>query len=161
MSEDAVPPTPKLDPEALAIRVKPPRAIRFRRGVIIAIAALGSVGLVAVAWSALGSRLRLAVTERKELSEPSRQSPPDTLNRLPASYGEVPKLGPPLPGDLGRPILERQRRMAAEVEAKRAGEGGGTGRGAGARAAACRAEGGTRIKTAGAEPEPTVGAGVS
>jgi type IV secretion system protein VirB10 len=38
------------------------------------------------------------------------------LNRLPASYGEVPKLGPPLPGDLGRPILERQRRMAAEVE---------------------------------------------
>ncbi|PVX29469.1 TrbI/VirB10 family protein [Sphingomonas pokkalii] len=117
MSDDAVSPTPKLDPESLAIRVKPPRAIRFRRGVIIAIAALGSVALVAVAWSALGSRLRQAAAERKELSEPSRQPPPDTLNRLPASYGEVPKLGPPLPGDLGRPILERQRRMAAEVEA--------------------------------------------
>jgi type IV secretion system protein VirB10 len=131
MSEDAVPPTPKLDPESLAIRVKPPRAIRFRRGVIIAIAALGSVALVAVAWSALGSRLRQAVAEREELSEPSRQAPPDTLNRLPASYGEVPKLGPPLPGDLGRPILERQRRMAAEVEAN---DADGPGR-AGAQAA--------------------------
>nr|WP_315380703.1 TrbI/VirB10 family protein [uncultured Sphingomonas sp.] len=125
MSDDAVPPTPKLDPETLAIRVKPPRAIRFRRGVIIALAALGSVALVAVAWSAFGSRLRLAAAERKELSEPSRQPPPDTLNRLPASYGEVPKLGPPLPGDLGRPILERQRRMAAEGEVD---SGSGAGR---------------------------------
>ncbi|WP_066725590.1 TrbI/VirB10 family protein [Sphingomonas pituitosa] len=125
MSEDAVLPTSKLDPEALAIRVKPPRAIRFRRGVIIALAALGSVGLVAVAWSALGSRLMPAAVERKELSEPNKQPPPDTLNRLPASYGDVPKLGPPLPGDPGRPILERQRRMAAEVEVD---SGSGAGR---------------------------------
>ena len=124
MSEDAALPTPKLDPESLAIRVKPPRAIRFRRGVIIAIAALGSVALIAVAWSALGSRLRLAAAERKELSQPSRQPPPETLNRLPATYGDVPKLGPPLPGDMGRPILERQRRMAAEVEANDVGRMG-------------------------------------
>jgi len=124
MSEDAVPPTPKLDPESLAIRVKPPGAIRFRRGAIIALAALGSVGLVAVAWSALGSRLLPAAAERKELSQPSRQPPPDTLNGLPASYGDVPKLGPPLPGDLGRPILERQRRMATEAQVD-SGDGAG------------------------------------
>src|SRR3546814_3759313 len=36
---------PKLDPETLAIRSRPPRAIRFKRGVIIAIAAIGSVSL--------------------------------------------------------------------------------------------------------------------
>jgi type IV secretion system protein VirB10 len=34
---------------------------------------------------------------------------------LPATYGDTPKLGPPLPGDLGRPILESQRRMATET----------------------------------------------
>lgn len=33
---------------------------------------------------------------------------------LPSSYGEVPKLGPPLPGDLGRPILKHQQAMAQE-----------------------------------------------
>ena len=53
MSEAIIPPAPKVDPETLAIRTKPARAIRFRRGVIIAIAALGSVSLMAVAWIAL------------------------------------------------------------------------------------------------------------
>ncbi|MGQ0589516.1 MAG: TrbI/VirB10 family protein [Sphingosinicella sp.] len=33
----------------------------------------------------------------------------------PRDYGDVPRLGPPLPGDLGRPILERRRAMAAET----------------------------------------------
>lgn len=36
-------------------------------------------------------------------------TPPDALASLPKSYEEVPKLGPPLPGDLGRPILRHQR----------------------------------------------------
>ncbi len=49
MSEASVSPAAKLDPETLAIRTKPVRAIRFRRGVIIAVAALGSVSLVVVA----------------------------------------------------------------------------------------------------------------
>lgn len=91
---------------------------------IIALAALGSVGLVVVAGRALGSRLLPAAVERKELSQPSRQPPLDTLNGLPASYGDVPKLGPPLPGDLGRPILERQRRMATEAQVD-SGDGAG------------------------------------
>ena len=33
-------PAPKLDPETLALRARPMRAIRFRRGLIIGIAAL-------------------------------------------------------------------------------------------------------------------------
>ncbi|HLZ79677.1 MAG TPA: TrbI/VirB10 family protein [Sphingomonas sp.] len=41
------------------------------------------------------------------------KAPADALNALPASYADVPRLGPPLPGDLGRPILEHQRAMAA------------------------------------------------
>jgi type IV secretory pathway VirB10-like protein len=115
MSEAVLPPAPKVDPETLAIRTKPARAIRFRRGVIIAIAALGSVSLMAVAWIALKPRVFSAVANREELSEPSNRPSTDALNGLPATYGDAPKLGPPLPGDLGRPILEHQRAMATEA----------------------------------------------
>ena len=115
MSEAVTTPAPKVDPETLAIRTKPARAIRFRRGVIIAIAALGSISLMAVAWIALKPRVFSAVADRQELSEPSNRLSADALNGLPATYGDAPKLGPPLPGDLGRPILESQRRMATEA----------------------------------------------
>lgn len=115
MSEESISPAAKLDPETLAIRTKPARAIRFRRGVIIAVAALGSVSLVVVAWIALKPHVFSAVPDARELSEPSNRPSTDALNGLPASYGDTPKLGPPLPGDLGRPILESQRRMATET----------------------------------------------
>jgi len=48
------------------------------------------------------------------ISAPGSKASPDALNGLPSSHGDVPKLGPPLPGDLGRPILERQCRLATE-----------------------------------------------
>ncbi|WEK43297.1 MAG: TrbI/VirB10 family protein [Candidatus Sphingomonas colombiensis] len=115
MTETVIVPTTKIDPETLAIRAKPARSIRFRRGVIVAIAALGSVSLMAVAWIALKPRVFSAVADRQELSEPSNRPSADALNGLPSTYGSVPKLGPPLPGDLGRPILESQRRMATET----------------------------------------------
>ena len=34
----------------------------------------------------------------------------DNLAGAPKDYGQVPKLGPPLPGDLGKPILDAQKR---------------------------------------------------
>src|SRR5690606_39228148 len=40
---------------------------------------------------------------------PAHSRPPEILAQAPASYDAVPLLGPPLPGDLGRPILKRQR----------------------------------------------------
>ncbi|AUW57531.1 conjugal transfer protein TrbI [Sphingobium sp. SCG-1] len=115
MTEAVIAPTRKVDPETLAIRARPARAIRFRRGVIVAIAALGSVSLMAVAWVALKPRVFGSIAERQELSEPSNRPSTDSLNGLPSTYGDVPKLGPPLPGDLGRPILEHQRQIAAET----------------------------------------------
>jgi type IV secretory pathway VirB10-like protein len=115
MSEAVTGLPPKVDPETLAIRARPARAIRFRRGVIIGIAALGSASLVAVAWVALKPQVFKAVADRQELSEPTNRPATDALNGLPATYGETPKLGPPLPGDLGRPILEHQRAMASEA----------------------------------------------
>lgn len=37
------------------------------------------------------------------------------MSGAPVTYGDVPRLGPPLPGDLGKPILERQQQLATAV----------------------------------------------
>jgi type IV secretion system protein VirB10 len=114
---DAIPAdAPKVDPETLAIRARPQRAIRFRRGVIVAISAAGSVSLIAVTWMAFRPAVFRQVAQEEALSQPAKPAT-DALNGLPAGYGDVPKLGPPLPGDLGRPILERQRQLAMETSA--------------------------------------------
>lgn len=115
---DAIPASapPKVDPETLAIRARPRRAIRFRRGVIVALSAVGSVSIIAVTWTALKPAVFRQVAQEETLSQPAK-SATDALNGLPAGYGDVPKLGPPLPGDLGRPILERQRQLATETQA--------------------------------------------
>ena len=106
----ATPPAlPKVDPETLAIRGRPERAIRFRRGVIIALVALGSVSLSAVAWIALRSHGGHGVIDQTQVPSLSGKPPSDLLSGLPASYSSVPQLGPPLPGDLGKPILEQQQ----------------------------------------------------
>ncbi|MBD3814189.1 MAG: conjugal transfer protein TraI, partial [Betaproteobacteria bacterium] len=44
----------------------------------------------------------------EELYTTDGRSAPDGLAGLPKDYGAVPRLGPPLPGDLGRPILNAQ-----------------------------------------------------
>lgn len=114
MTEAVPTPSPKLDPETLVIRGKPRRAIRFRRGVIIGVAALGSVSLMTVAWVALKPQVFQHVAGQEELSQPNARPASDALSGVPATYGDAPKLGPPLPGDLGRPILEHRRAMAVE-----------------------------------------------
>ena len=104
------PPQAKIDPETLVLRARPMKAIRFRRGAIIGIAALGSASLMGIAWMALKPELFRQVAQESELSKPSA-NPGDALSGLPAEYGDVPKLGPPLPGDLGRPILRAQQQQ--------------------------------------------------
>lgn len=109
-----VTPVPKADPETLAIRSRPERAIRFKRGVVIGLVAAGSVSIATIAWVALKPPSFRMAPSAQELSEPNPRASGDALGTLPTSYGSVPKLGPPLPGDLGRPILEHQREMASE-----------------------------------------------
>lgn len=106
-------PPRKEDPETLALRARPPKAIRFRRGVVVALAAGTSVALMATAWVALRPPTFELVADPDE-KMPAARPPADTLKSLPATYEDVPKLGPPLPGDLGRPILEHQRANAIE-----------------------------------------------
>lgn len=109
-------PLPKVDPESLTIRARPPRAIRFKRGVIIAIAAVGSVSIAGVTWMALKPSFIRHIEASDDMAQPNAHATADALAGAPATYGDVPKLGPPLPGDLGKPILEHQRAMANDID---------------------------------------------
>jgi type IV secretory pathway VirB10-like protein len=111
-AEEERPPA-KADPETLVLRGTPARVVRFRRGAIIAIAAFGSTALVGVTWLALKPATLGLIAAGDERGEPEGKSPADALANAPKSYGDVPQLGPPLPGDLGRPILDHQRSIGA------------------------------------------------
>ncbi|MEO5866233.1 MAG: TrbI/VirB10 family protein [Sphingomonas sp.] len=101
----------KVDPETLVLRAKPARAIRFKRGVIVSLTAAAAVGIVGTAWFALEPHA-LHLVNGTDDAPVIAKSPTDALSALPSSYGSAPRLGPPLPGDLGRPILDRQRQWA-------------------------------------------------
>ncbi|RUY92833.1 TrbI/VirB10 family protein, partial [Mesorhizobium sp. M7A.F.Ca.CA.001.10.2.1] len=93
----------------------PRRVVRFRRGVIIAIAALGSGAVFGVTMIALqGPALRIR-DQAEDLYNTQRKPTAEGLDTLPHDYSGMkpkpPVLGLPLPGDLGRPILERQRQL--------------------------------------------------
>jgi len=103
----------KADPETLVLRARPGRVVRFRRGAIITIAALGSTAIVSTAWFALKPATFRFVAENEDRIEAGARPAADALAVAPKSYDDVPKLGAPLPGDLGRPILEHQREIGA------------------------------------------------
>lgn len=126
---DPVP--PKLDPEALVLKVAPRRVVRFKRNLLIGIAAIGCVAVFGVTWLALrGPGLRFGQSGG-ELYASEHKPTPDALANLPGDYSGLSKpktpLGPPLPGDLGPSILEREKQLGvapagptAEDEAARA-----------------------------------------
>ncbi|RWX72301.1 TrbI/VirB10 family protein [Mesorhizobium sp. M2A.F.Ca.ET.039.01.1.1] len=106
---------PKLDPEQLQLRASPRRAVRFRRGVIIAIAAVGSGAIFGVTMIALRAPALRIQDLTEDRYNTARKPTAEGLDSLPKDYSAVkpkaPVLGPPLPGDLGRPILDRQRQL--------------------------------------------------
>ena len=106
---------PKADPETLVLRGAPGRVVRFRRGAVIAIAALGSTAIVGAAWVALKPATFRIVADSDDRGDAGAKTPADALANAPKSYGDVPQLGAPLPGDLGRPILEHQRSIGAAL----------------------------------------------
>lgn len=105
-------PAAKVDPESLALRARPRPVIRFRREAIIAAALLGAGALGGVAWLGLKPVQVGSGMSADSQAEPRRGGPWDALGKAPMSYGDIPKLGPPLPGDLGKPILDHQRSLA-------------------------------------------------
>lgn len=96
-----------VDPEAaVKLRGDPPRVMRLSRKAIGVASACG----FAVIGGALIYALQPQTRKRSdELYNTQGVTVADNLAGAPKDYGQVPKLGPPLPGDLGKPILDAQR----------------------------------------------------
>ena len=94
-------------PPDLRLRAERPRVVRLSRTVIWS---LGGTGVIAVAF-ALGYALEASHRPPATPAGSENASPPSAagLDNLPKDYAGVPKLGPALPGDLGRPILHAQQ----------------------------------------------------
>jgi type IV secretion system protein VirB10 len=114
--EPAMAVRPKEHPDALVLRGRPRPAVRFRRGLIVGITGAIAASLTALSWFALEPPRVHNEAAPIDGDSPSRIGDPDVLADAPANYGNVPHLGPPLPGDLGRPILEQQRSLAADSD---------------------------------------------
>jgi type IV secretory pathway VirB10-like protein len=108
-------PAPKADPEQFELRGRPVQPIRFKRRMIIGSAAIGATALAGTIWLSLRPHASAPI---EEAPFHEAKGPAETVKGLPADYSGVPKLGPPLPGDLGRPILDRQHQLAAQGDGK-------------------------------------------
>lgn len=89
----------------MRLRPEPPRVTRLSRKVLIGLGAAGSLAISGALYYALQTRNG---SQGQELYSTDNRTTPDGLAGLPKDYSGVPKLGPPLPGDLGRPILNAQ-----------------------------------------------------
>lgn len=96
------------DARRLEMRLRPnrPPVMRLSRKVLIALGLIAAVAIAGALFFTLQPRRQGAGSE---LYSTDNRATPDGLSNLPRDYASlpkpVPKLGPPLPGDLGRPIL--------------------------------------------------------
>lgn len=114
--ETTAPEPHKNDPETVVLRGATRRVIRFRRSVIIGISALGLVAIIGTAWFALRPVSFNMVASSDDGTEIGKTGTPDALAGAPRNYGDIPQLGPPLPGDLGRPIVAHQKKLEMATE---------------------------------------------
>ncbi|MBR0752158.1 TrbI/VirB10 family protein [Bradyrhizobium jicamae] len=114
--EQAAPPETSGDQsESFRLRAEHPRVTRLSRKVLaggsaVALLVIGG----AVLWSLQSSRPRNQAAD--ELYSTDHHNVADGITALPKDYAgvtrqAVPQLGPPLPGDLGRPILAAQGQL--------------------------------------------------
>ena len=134
-AEPPVPPV-SLTPPDLRLRGGRPRVTRLSRRVLIGLA--GLAGLAIAAALGYGLKSDRSVEPARELLGTDARPAAEGLSDLPKDYTGLPKappaLGPPLPGDLGKPILAAQaqgklvtvagigsgdQRLAQETEAAR------------------------------------------
>ena len=91
----------------MRLRGDPPRVTRLSRKALAGIGLVASIGLGGALIYAL--QTRDAGPRNEELYSTTNRPTADGLAGLPRDY-TGPRLGPPLPGDLGRPILSAQDR---------------------------------------------------
>lgn len=99
--------TPKDAAAPMRLRAEPPRVTRLSRKMLAAMAGLALFGIGGALIYAL--QTRDAEPGGDELYSTENRPTADGLSELPRDY-TGPILGPPLPGDLGGPILDAQNR---------------------------------------------------
>lgn len=97
---------PPHDADAFRLRGEPPRVMRLSRKTL---ATIGAAGGVAIGGALLWALQPSAPKTADNLYSANTANRAEVVTGAPADYGKVPKLGPPLPGDLGRPIVAAQR----------------------------------------------------
>ena len=109
MTEQTVDHHPDDAEKIVRLRGEGPRVVRLSRKAV----ALASAAALALVGAALLFALQPASQEQdEEVFNTAGIAVADGLASAPQDYSQVPRLGPPLPGDLGRPILDAQDRGA-------------------------------------------------
>ncbi len=106
MADAPIPPPGDIRAE-LRLRPEQPRVTRLSRKVLIGLGSVSAIAIMAALFWALDSNRR-AKQSPTELYSTENRTPADGLAGLPKDYSGIPRLGPALPGDLGRPILSAQ-----------------------------------------------------
>lgn len=96
----------------MRLRAEPPRVTRLSRKVLASLGVVAGLGIGGALIYAL--QTRTSGDNGKELYSTTNRQPADGLAGLPRDY-TGPVLGPPLPGDLGRPILDAQNKGQSVV----------------------------------------------
>lgn len=109
MTEQTVDHHPDDAEKIVRLRGEGPRVVRLSRKAV----ALASAAALALVGAAVLFALQPASQdEGEEVFNTAGIAVADGLASAPQDYSQVPRLGPPLPGDLGRPILDAQNRGA-------------------------------------------------
>ena len=99
----------------LRLRAERPSVTRLSRKVLAGLAGITGLAVLGALIWALDTHERDGEAPREAYTTDNAPRS-DRLEELPRDYTEVPQLGPPLPGNLGRPILRsRQRDGLADV----------------------------------------------
>lgn len=94
---------PDLRPAAIRLHPDRPKVTRLSRKALIGLSGLAAAGVAATLFFALRPHVKLPT---QNLLGSTSHNLPEGLLKLPQlHFADAPKLGPPLPGDLGKPML--------------------------------------------------------
>lgn len=105
--EAPAPQAPRPDPQAFQLRGDPPRVMRLSRK---ALAVMGVAAGFGIGGSLIYALKPPGEKEAKELYSTDSRATSEAITSGPRDYSQAPRLGQPLPGDLGGPIVSAQQR---------------------------------------------------
>jgi type IV secretion system protein VirB10 len=103
----AAPAVPRSDSQAFQLRGPTPRVTRLSRKALAVVGVAASLG---IGGSLIYALRPPGEKPAQELYNTDSRTTAETITSGPRDYAQTPRLGPPLPGDLGGPIVSAQQR---------------------------------------------------